>query len=80
MDHAISLETLYNGQPSSKGVFGRRQASQFSDLMDSKGQFKRHLYLFNTFFDTLLEVTIFFYIKWIKKEIVNFPCCFDSFN
>lgn len=48
-----------------------------------KDSSKRHLYLVNPFFfDTLLDVTIFFYIKWLekKKEIVNFPCCSNSFN
>lgn len=69
MDCAISLKMVYNSQPSSKGVSAGGKLLSSVTLWMVKDSFKRRSYLVNTFFlDTLLDVTIFFYSKWIKKE------------
>lgn len=81
MDGAISLKTMHNGQSSSSVSAGGKCLS-FMTLWVGKDSFKRHLYLVNTFLDTLLDVTIFLHIKWIKekKKPANFSCCLSSFN
>lgn len=72
MHVVISLKTTRGDWSSASVSAGCRSLSSVTLWME-KDSFKKHLYLVNTFLDTLLDVTIFLYVKWIQEKKISQP-------